>query len=645
MPKPVLLTVDDEPEVLRRLESDLRQRYAERFRVMRAASGAIALAALQQLRERQTAVALLLVDQRMPQMNGVELLEQAMPLFPDAKRVLLTAYADTDAAIRAINSAHLNYYLLKPWDPPAERLYPVIDDLLEDWLASYRPPFEGVRVVGHRWSPKSFEARDFLARHHVPYRWLDVETDPEARRLAALAVRDHPQAVAAPHGAAAAAGDAEIPAAPAPPAGAPAAPAPLAGALAAAAPPAGGATADAAAAAAQTAAQADPGWVPVGALPVVYFADGTSVVQPTRAELAERIGLRTRAESRFYDLVIVGGGPAGLAAAVYGASEGLRTLLVERDAPGGQAGTSSRIENYLGFPSGLSGAELARRAVAQAQRFGVEILNPQEATGLRREDPYRIVTLSDGTEVSCHALVVATGVSYRKLDVPGVDKLTDAGVYYGAAMTEAISCEGEDVYLAGGANSAGQAAMYFARYARRVVMLVRGDSLARGMSQYLVDQIQQTPNIEVRLRASVARVHGEETLEAIDVATTSPAAPLNPLDGGDGANRTGGAATTVETLPTRALFIFIGAEPRTAWLDGVVQRDDYGFVLAGRDLTQDGKRPAGWSVDREPFLLETSVPGVFVAGDVRSGSIKRVASGVGEGSIAVSLIHQHLAQL
>ncbi|HXO29273.1 MAG TPA: FAD-dependent oxidoreductase, partial [Thermoanaerobaculia bacterium] len=366
-------------------------------------------------------------------------------------------------------------------------------------------------------------------------------------------------------------------------------------------------------------------WTPAGRLPVVFFADNSFLIEPSRAQLAERIGLRTRAESRFYDLVIVGGGPAGLAAAVYGASEGLRTLMVERDAPGGQAGTSSRIENYLGFPAGLSGAELARRAVAQAQRFGVEILNPQEATGLRREDPYRIISLSDGSEVSCHALVVATGVSYRKLAVPGIDRLTDAGVYYGAAMTEAISCQGEDVYLVGGANSAGQAAMYFSRYARRVVILVRGDSLSKGMSHYLVDQILQTPNIEVRVHASVVGVHGGETLEAIDVADSK--------------------AGTVETLPGRSLFIFIGAEPRTAWLDGVVERDAHGFLLAGSDLVRDGKLPAGWNVDRQPFLLETSVPGVFVAGDVRRGSVKRVASGVGEGSITVSFIHQHLAHI
>jgi thioredoxin reductase (NADPH) len=611
MAKPVLFTVDDDPEVLRALERDLRHQYSERFRVMRASSGSSALGALHQLVDRRAAVALMLVDQRMPQMSGVELLEQTLPLFPDAKRVLLTAYADTEAAIRAINSAHVDYYLLKPWDPPGDRLYPVLDDLLDDWLASFRPPFEGVRVVGHRWSPKSFEVRDFLARHHVPYLWLDVETDAEARRLASVVVRESNE---------------EAPAAPAP--------APPAVPIAGAEPEGDG---GAAAAGAVDAAAGDPPetagpqgngggtLIPAGRLPVVFFADGTFLVEPSRAELAERLGLRTRAESRFYDLVIVGGGPAGLAAAVYGASEGLRTLIVERDAAGGQAGTSSRIENYLGFPAGLSGAELARRAVAQAVRFGVEILNPQEATGLRREDPYRIVTLSDGSEVSCHALVVATGVSYRKLAVPDIDRLTDAGVYYGAAMTEALACKGEDVYLVGGANSAGQAAMYFARYARRVVMLVRGNSLFKGMSRYLVDQISQTPNIEVRLHASVVAVRGGDHLEEIDV--------------------TDAEAGTVETLPTRSLFIFIGAEPRTAWLADVVERDAHGFLLAGSDLVRDGKLPAGWNVDRQPFLLETSVPGVFVAGDVRHGSVKRVASGVGEGSITVSFVHQHLAHL
>jgi thioredoxin reductase (NADPH) len=637
--KPVLLTVDDDPEVLKALERDLRQHYADRFRVMRANSGAAALGALEQLRDRQTPVALLLVDQRMPQMSGVELLEKAMRLYPTARRVLLTAYADTDAAIRAINSARLDYYLLKPWDPPADRLYPMLDDLLDDWLATYRPPFEGVRVVGHRWSPKSFEARDFLARHQVPYQWLDIESDADARRLAAAAFAAAdaaPGAGAAPPDAgtaspgaaggnsaagAAGAGDsaaAALPARSVPADQAEAAPSPAVSLPAAPPTPPGAPPTPPSASADDAAAAA------ANRLPVVWFADGSSLVEPTRAQLAERVGLRMRAESRFYDLIIVGGGPAGLAAAVYGASEGLRTLLIERDAPGGQAGTSSRIENYLGFPSGLSGGELARRAVAQAQRFGVEILTPQEATGLRREDPYRVVTLSDGNEVSCHALVVATGVSYRKLPVPGIERLTDAGVYYGAALTEAMSCQGEDVHLVGGANSAGQAAMFFARYARRVVLLVRGDSLSKGMSHYLVHQIAATPNIDVRTGARVVGVHGETRLEAIDIAT----------GGGE-----------PETVPTRSLFIFIGAEPRTAWLEGVVERDTHGFLLAGPDLLRDGKLPAGWHADRDPYLLETSVPGVFVAGDVRHGSVKRVASGVGEGSITVSFVHEYLANL
>ncbi len=624
MAKPILLAVDDDQEVLRALDRDLRRQYAERYRVLRASSGASALATLGQLRDRQSAVALLLSDQRMPEMTGVELLEQAAPLFPDAKRVLLTAYADTDAAIRAINTAHVDYFLMKPWDPPEERLYPVLDDLLDDWLASYRPAFEGVRVVGHRWSPRAFELRDFLARHHVPYQWLDVESDPEARRLASVAqpAAEGAGSAALSAGVAGVAG-ASVTAVPAVADTAQAGP-PEDTAAAAGDVPAAGVTVVASGNGAAAAAPS-AGAGAAGRLPVVFFADGSFLIEPSRAEVAERLGLRTRAESRFYDLVIVGGGPAGLAAAVYGASEGLRTLLVERDAAGGQAGTSSRIENYLGFPSGLSGAELARRAVAQAQRFGVEIVNPQEATGFRREDPYRIVVLSDGSEVSCHALVVATGVSYRKLDVPGIDRLTDAGVYYGAAMTEAISCRGEDVYLVGGANSAGQAAMFFARYARRVVLLVRGDSLSKGMSQYLVDQISRTANIEVRVHSAVAGVHGDTTLEAIDIA-----------------NRQTGA---VETLPTHSLFIFIGAEPRTGWLDGLVERDAHGFLLAGRDLMHDGKPPAGWNLDREPFLLESSVPGVFVAGDVRHGSVKRVASGVGEGSITVSFVHQHLARL
>jgi thioredoxin reductase (NADPH) len=557
MAKPVLFAIDDDPEVLRAVDRDLRRQYGETYRVMRANSGPSALEALEQLKVRRTPVALFLVDQRMPQMSGVEFLEQAIPIFPAAKRVLLTAYADTEAAIRAINTARVDYYLVKPWDPPEECLYPVLDDLLGDWQAGYRPTFEGVRVVGHRWSPEAFQMRDFLARHQIPYHWLDVENDSEAKELIAVAEK---------------ASEDRKP-----------------------------------------------------KLPLVFLTDGTWLADPSRNELAEKIGFRTQAERPFYDLIIVGGGPSGLAAAVYGASEGLRTLLVEGEAPGGQAGTSSRIENYLGFPSGLSGADLTRRAVTQAQRFGVEILTPQEAKGLRREDPYRILILGDDREVSCHALLIATGVSYRKLDVPGVERLTGRGIYYGAAMTEAMACRDEDVFCVGGANSAGQAAMHFAKYARRVIMLVRGDSLSKSMSQYLIEQIEATPNIEVWYHTNVVEAHGEEHLESIDVKNSE----------------TGEA----QSHPARSLFIFIGAQPRTDWLADVVERDDHGFIPAGPDLMRDGKRPEGWNLDRDPFLLETSVPGVFVAGDVRRGSVKRVASGVGEGSISISFIHQYLSKL
>ncbi|HEX6903786.1 MAG TPA: FAD-dependent oxidoreductase [Thermoanaerobaculia bacterium] len=552
MAKPVIFAIDDDTEVLRAVDRDLRREYGEHYRIMRASSGASALEALEQLKLRNTPVALFLVDQRMPQMTGVEFLERAIPVFPAAKKALLTAYADTDAAIRAINTARVDYYLLKPWDPPEECLYPVLNDLLEDWQATYRAPFEGVRVIGHRWSPDAFQLRDFLARHQVPYHWMDVETDPEVQQFLG--------------------GDGESP-----------------------------------------------------NLPVVVLTDGSRLSNPSIAELAEKVGFRTQAEKPFYQLVIVGGGPSGLAAAVYGASEGLHTLMIEGEAPGGQAGTSSRIENYLGFPSGLSGADLTRRAVTQAQRFGVEILTPQEARSVRVEDPYKIITLSNGDEVSCHAMLIATGVSYRKLDVPGVERLTGAGVYYGAAMTEAMSCRDEDVFIVGGANSAGQAAMYFARYARRVIMLVRGESLSSSMSQYLIDQIGSTSNIEVWHRSQVAEARGGDHLESIDVKNS---------DTGE-----------VKNHPARSLFIFIGAQPRTNWLEGVVERDEHGFILAGPDLMRDGKRPKGWPLDRDPFLLETSVPGIFVAGDVRHGSIKRVASGVGEGSIAISFIHQHLSRV
>ena len=553
--KPILLTVDDDPEVLRAIERDLRRHYGKDYRVLRADAGATALDVLRQIDARGEPVALFLVDQRMPQMSGVEFLEQARAIFPDAKRVLLTAYADTEAAIRAINTVKVDYYSMKPWDPPEEHLYPVLDDLLDDWQAQYRPPFEGLRVIGHRWSADSHALKDFLGRSSVPYHWLDVESNSEeARALLHKAGLDDSR------------------------------------------------------------------------LPVVLFADGAHLVEPRMQEVAAKIGGRLRAERPFYDLVIVGGGPAGLAAAVYGASEGLATVLVEREAPGGQAGTSSRIENYLGFPSGLSGGDLARRAVAQARRFGVEILSPQEVAGLRVADPYRYVTLGDGSELACHAVLLATGVQYRTLDVPGVARLTGAGVYYGAALTEALSCAGDDVYIVGGANSAGQAALYFARYARHVVMLVRGGGLAASMSQYLIEEIAAQPTITVRAHSQVVEACGDASLEWLVIADS--------------------ATGERETVPARALFIFIGALPRTDWLDGAVQRDAQGFILSGPDLQRDDKgRIPGWTLDRDPFLLETSVPGVFVAGDVRHRSIKRVASGVGEGSIAVQFIHQYLSKV
>jgi thioredoxin reductase (NADPH) len=554
--KPVVLTVDDDAPVLRAVERDLRKRYGQNYRILSAASGQAALDLLQRIDQRNEPVALFLVDHRMPQMTGIEFLAQTLERHGDSKRVLLTAYADTDAAIRAINEIKLHHYLLKPWDPPEQNLYPVLDDLLEDWRSAFRPPFEGLRLMGSRWSPKTYELREFLAKNAVPYQWLDVDTagsDPEVRRMVETAQSAGCQ------------------------------------------------------------------------FPVVMLQDGGMLQQPRQAELAERIGLRTRADNKFYDLVIVGGGPAGLAAAVYGASEGLSTVIVERDAPGGQAGLSSRIENYLGFPSGLSGADLTRRAVAQARRFGAEILAPQHTVGVRSEGQYRIVKLADDSELSCHALMVATGVQWRKLDVPGMARLHGAGVYYGAGPAEAISCRDEEVYIVGGANSAGQAAMNFSRYAGRVVMLVRGPGLGASMSRYLIDEIDHTPKIEVQTGARIVEVHGEERLEAISIRCD--------------------ATGSIDRVRASALFIFIGAEPSTEWLNGFVERDERGFLLTGQDLLKNGERPKGWQLDRDPSLLETSVPGVFAVGDVRHGSVKRVASGVGEGSIAIQFVHQYLAKV
>jgi thioredoxin reductase (NADPH) len=551
-----MLAVDDDPDVLRAVERDLRKQYSDRYRVMSADSGPRALDILIRLSQRSEPVALLIADHRMPHMSGIEFLSAAVREFPDVRRVLLTAYADTEAAIGAINVVKLDYYLLKPWDPPDRNLYPVLDDLLDQWSASYRAPFEGVRVIGTRWSRRCYEVREFLARNQIPYQWLDVESaerDSETARI-----------IATIHNG-------------------------------------------------------------ISKLPVVVLTDGTSIVDPTNRELADRIGLRTHSDTSFFDLVIVGGGPAGLAAGVYGASEGLKTVIVEREAPGGQAGLSSRIENYLGFPSGLSGNDLARRAVAQARRFGAEILAPQEVVKVTSEGPYRVITLADGGSLSCHSMIIASGVQWRKLDVPGIERLQGAGVYYGAGSTEALSCREEDVFIVGGANSAGQAAIYFARYARNVVMLVRGKSLGATMSQYLINDIAQTPNIRVDCGTQVVAVHGEDKLEAISIFCA-----------GSG---------SVDRVPASSLFVFIGAAPRTDWLDGFVERDDRGFILTGADLVRQGKRPNGWTLERDPFLLETSVPGVFAVGDVRHGSIKRVASSVGEGSIAIQFVHAHLAKV
>jgi thioredoxin reductase (NADPH) len=556
MAKPILLSVDDDSDVLRAIERDLRSKYGADYRVIGSDSPRAAIDLLKQLKVRNDSVALLLADQRMPHMDGVAFLQEGMRIFPDAKRALLTAYADTNAAISAINQANINYFFMKPWDPPAEHLYPQLDDLLDDWRAAYKPSFEGIRVLGTRWSPKSYELRDFLARNRVPYQWIDVEltaNDAETKQL---------MDALGPEGA---------------------------------------------------------------SLPVVLFPDGTKLLESVPADVAQKVGLRTRAQTDFYDLAIVGGGPAGLAAAVYGASEGLHTVIVEREAPGGQAGMSSRIENYLGFPTGLSGGDLARRAVVQAQRFGVEILAPQEAMSVRAEGPYRFMKLADGTEISCHALMIATGVQWRRLQAPGIDRLQGAGVYYGGGSTEALSCQGEIVYVIGGANSAGQAAMNFAKYAERVVIVVRGASLSSSMSQYLIDQIKETPKISVWPNASVAEARGDTHLEEISFLCS---------DSGK-----------LERVPASAMFIFIGASPQTDWLGDLVERDKYGFILAGPDLIREGQRPKGWTLDRDPFLLETNVPGIFAVGDVRHGSVKRVASGVGEGSVAVQFIHQYLSKV
>jgi len=550
MSKPIILTTDDEIEVGNAIERDLRKNYGKDYRIIKTTSGKEALETIRQLKQRNDQIALFLTDQRMPEMEGTEFLEEAMKLYPEARKVLLTAYADTDAAIAAINKLALDYYLMKPWDPPEEKLYPVVTDLLDDWRSINRPPFEGIRVVGNQWAPASYEIKNFLARNNIPYMWLDIEGSEEAKQLVDASGKK----------------DLE--------------------------------------------------------LPCLFFPDGTILQRPENRDIAERVGLRTSADKPFYDLIIVGAGPAGLAAAVYGASEGLHTLVIEQQAPGGQAGMSSRIENYLGFPGGLSGSELARRAVTQARRFGVEILTAQTVTELIADGPSRTVKLADGKELGCRALLIATGVSYRQIRAKGIEKLTGAGIYYGSAMSEGESVKGKDAFIVGGANSAGQAAMYFSRFAKRVVILVRGESLSSSMSNYLIDQIGATDNIEVWTYKEVKETIGTNRLEKLVLWCSD--------------------SQTNETVDASALFIFIGAQPRTEWLGNLVARDEHGFILAGPDIPRHSKIPSSSSRDRIPFLLETSLPGVFVAGDARHGSVKRVASAVGEGSMAVMYIHRYL---
>ncbi|MBO2453333.1 FAD-dependent oxidoreductase [Actinomadura barringtoniae] len=547
MSKPVLLTVDDDPGVSRAVARDLRRRYAESYRIVRAESGPQALESLRELRLRGDDTALMLADHRMPEMTGVEFLEQAMDLFPYARRVLLTAYADTDAAIRAINVVDLDHYMLKPWNPPDEKFYPVIDTQLDAWRRTDRTPPGELRVVGHRWSARSYQVRDFLARNQVPYTWL-LDTSPEAAELLK------------------AAGDPE--------------------------------------------------------LPLVVTSDGTTLVAPTDAQLAAAVGLSTAPEADFYDLIVVGGGPAGLGAAVYGASEGLKTVLIERHASGGQAGQSSRIENYLGFPDGVSGAQLADRARRQAERFGAELITTGKVVGLEARGQARVIKQADGTEIAAHAVILATGVSYRRLEATGVENLTGIGVFYGAAMAETPNCADAEVYVVGGANSAGQAAVNLAKVAKKVHILVRADGLERSMSHYLIQQIAGISNIEVHTGTVITAGEGTGHLERLT------------LSGPEGER----------IVDTQWLFVFIGAEPRTEWLEGVVERDARGYLVTGPDLVADGERPADWPVHRQPYHLETSLPGVFAAGDVRADSMKRVASAVGDGAMAVALVHRYLEQ-
>lgn len=552
MAKPAIFTLDDDPVVLNAVERDLRQRYGRDYRILSINSSAAALDAVNQLKMRNEAVALFLVDQRMPQMTGTEFLLQARAVFPEAKKVLLTAYADTEAAIQSINRVALDYYLMKPWDPPQENLYPVLDDLLADWKVSAKPVYEGIRVVGALWSPQSHAVKDFLARHQIGYRWLDVDSDAQGRTLVDEYNKNGSK------------------------------------------------------------------------LPVLLFPDGSVLVEPSLRELAEKVGMQTKTASKHYELIVIGAGPAGLSAAVYGASEGHQVLVIERHAPGGQAGNSPKIENYLGFPAGLSGMDLARRAITQAKRFGAEILSAAEVVRVRVQDQYRIVTMADGTELSCLALLLATGATFRQLDIPGVKELTGAGIYYGAAFTEAMYYRDQPVFVVGGANSAGQGAMYLSQYASKVTMLVRRDS--QWSSKYLVDAETANPKIERLFNTEVISAHG------------SP----GKLDYIVARNNTTGEVMNIEGA---AMFVFIGASPNSGLVRDLLVTNQNGFIITGPDLVKDGKRPVGWSLQRDPFMLETSVPGIFAAGDVRLGTNHRVASATGEGGVAIAAIQQYLSTI
>lgn len=551
MAKPVIFTIDDDQNVLSAIERDLRKQYGRDYRILKADSGAAALESLKQLQQRSETVALLLADQRMPRMTGVQLLQQAADLFPESKKVLLTAYADTEAAINAINAVGLDYYLLKPWNPPEDKLYPILDDLLDEWKAHVRLPYDGIRVAGTLWSNEAHEIKDFLVRNQIPYQWLDIEADPKARALVE---------------------------------------------------------------------QANPGELKI---PTVFFADGSILIQPDIRAVAEKAGISTHAQLKFYDVIIIGGGPAGLAAAVYASSEGLGCLLIERGAPGGQAGSSPKIENYLGFPVGISGGELTRRATTQAIRFGTEILSTQEVVKVRSQDRYHVITLSDGTEISCHALVIATGAAFHTLSMPGASELTGKGIYYGAVHTEASSYTGQEVFVVGGANSAGQGAMYLSRFASKVAILIRGPEPTA--SQYLIDALKQNPKIEICLNTDLLEVHGTDKLEEIVIKDT--------------------ARQTIQTLPAAALFVFIGVRPQSDLAAELVERDAKNYIYTGPDLIRAGKRPESWKLDRDPLMMETSVPGIFAAGDVRHGTNHRVASASGEGGIAVASVKQYLKTL